>query len=330
MEIVRENPFKDIYRKCDLGNAFEKIENLSDFPDIIDLELTNTCNFKCLFCPTGTRSIKRNQGIMSDEIFYKIINETKKYDTAIRFIRWGEPLVHPKLIEYIKYIKKVSNSIVHINTNGSLLSEELMKEFINIPLDSIKFSFQGVDKKSYEEMRNIKFYNELLDKVKKLYELRGEQDKPYIHVSTSITYETPIQVENFKNELSKYTDLVTVGRTIMEYIDVDKIRLSEEEKNIFRKLKEQESVVKVHPDICPEVYHKLSINWDGTVTACCSDYDGKMIIGNINDKSLAEIWKTSKMNEYRRRLAENRFDDFELCSKCYDYAELQKKGAQKL
>ena len=324
----RENPFKKIYEQCNNGNAFEKIENLSEFPYIIDLELTNTCNFKCLFCPTGTRSIEREQGLMNDKTFYKIIDEIKEYDTAIRFIRWGEPVIHPKLIEYIKYIKKVSNSLVHINTNGSLLDDKIIDEFINIPLDSIKFSFQGIDKKSYREMRNINFYDELLNKVEKLYNKRNDRNKPYIHVSTTITYETHEQVEKFKNELKKYTDLVTVGRTIMEYINVDKIQLSEDEKNTLIKLKEQESVIKTHPIICPEVYHKLSINWDGTVTACCGDYDGKMIVGNINNQSLKEIWSSSEMDYYRKRLAENKFDDFELCSKCYDYLELQNKGIQ--
>jgi len=326
----RENPFESIYKKCDNGNAFEKIENLSEFPYIIDLELTNTCNFKCLFCPTGTGSIERKQGLMSDEIFYKIINEIKEYNTAIRFIRWGEPLIHPKLVEYIKYVKKVSNSIVHINTNGSLLDDNIINEFINIPLDSIKFSFQGIDKKSYNEMRNIDFYDDLLNKVKKLYIKRKEKDKPYIHVSTTITYETREQVESFKNELKNYTDLVTVGRTIMDHVDIDKIKLSENEKNTLIELKEKESVVKVHPEICPEVYHKLSINWDGTVTACCGDYNGKMILGNIQSQSLKEIWKSTKLDYYRKKLADNKFDDFELCKKCYDYSGLQKKGIQKI
>ncbi|WP_207717069.1 radical SAM/SPASM domain-containing protein [Clostridium beijerinckii] len=325
-----ENPFKDIYEKCNNGDAFEKIEKLNEFPQIIDLELTNTCNFKCLFCPTGTKSIQREQGIMKDEIFYKIIDEVKAYNAAIRFIRWGEPLIHPKLLEYIKYIKRVSSSIVHINTNGSLLNDNMINEFISIPLDSIKFSFQGVDKKSYEEMRNIKFYDELLNKVRKLYSKRNNRDKPFIHVSTSITYETKEQVKKFKNELEDFTDLITIGRTIMDHVDIEKIKLSKSEKNSLLRLKEQESVVKIHPQICPEVYNKLSINWDGTVTACCSDYDGKMIVGDVRTQSLREIWRSDKMNYYRKNLAQNKFNKFELCSKCYDYSGLQKKGIQKV
>lgn len=324
----RENPFKQTYEKCNTGDAFEKIKNIGDFPEIIDIELTNTCNFKCLFCPTGTRSIQRHQGLMDDDIFYKIIDETKKYNTAIRFIRWGEPTVHPKLIEYIKYIKKVSHSLIHINTNGSLLTEDMMNEFVKIPLDSLKFSFQGVDKKSYEEMRNNTFYYGLMNNIKKMHEIRGKKEYPYIHVSTSITYETQKQVEEFKRLLEPYTDLVTVGRTIMEHIDIDKIKLNEEEKSTLIKLKKEESVVKIHPEICPEVYHKLSINWDGTVTACCGDFDGLMIVGDLKYQTLKEIWMCDKMKNYRDILAQKRFDDIPLCRTCYDYAQLTKKCSE--
>lgn len=328
--MIRTNPFNEIYKKCDNGDAFEKILKLSDFPDIIDIELTNTCNFRCLFCPTGTKSIQRNQGFMIDEVFYKIIEETKNYNTAMRFIRWGEPTLHPKFIEYLKYIKQVSDSIVHVNTNGSILSDEMMKQFVDIPLDSVKFSFQGVDKKSYQEMRNNNLYDNINKNIKKMNVVRGNNKLPYIHVSTSVTYESAEQIDRFKKEIKNYADLVTVGRTIMEYIDIDKVKLSESEKHILQKLKKEESVVKEHPAICPEVYNKLSINWDGTVTACCGDYNGKMIIGDINKQSLKEIWNCSKMKNYRKKLAEKKFDDFELCRTCYDYAGLTKKNIQKL
>jgi radical SAM protein with 4Fe4S-binding SPASM domain len=206
----------------------------------------------------------------------------------------------------------------------------MINEFVNMPLDSLKFSFQGVDKKSYEEMRNNKFYDGLIENIKKMYQARGKRELPYLHVSTSITYETPEQVNSFKELLSKYTDLVTVGRTIMEYVDIDKIKLSEKERNTLISLKKEESVVKEHPQICPEVYHKLSINWDGTVTACCGDFDGKMIVGDISKQSLKEIWLCNKMKYYREKLAEKRFEDFELCRVCYDYAQLTKKDIQNI
>lgn len=325
----RINPFRKIYDICDNGDVEYKYNNIPTFPRYIDIEITNHCNYKCLMCPVGTGSINRNQGFMSDEIYERILNEIKEFKTPLRFIRWGEPTLNKNFIEYIKMAKDLG-IICHFNTNGSLLTKEQFNELVDIELDSIKFSFQGVDKKGYTEMRNNDYFSELLDKIKILYDIRGDKAYPYIHASTTITYETAEQVKKFKAEVEKFTDLVTVGRTMLSHIDISRIKLEEKDKNMLIKLKNEESVVKQHPKCCPEVFDKLSINWDGSVSACCGDYDNKMIIGNIKDNTLLEIWNSNKMNAYRKILSEKRYDELELCKGCYDYMELQTTGLQNI
>lgn len=323
----RVNPFKKVYEKCDNGNNEYKFNNIPTFPRYIDIELTNYCNYKCLMCPVGTNSINRHRGFMSDEIYEKILNEIKEYRTPLRFVRWGEPTLHKNFLNYIKKAKELG-IICHFNTNGSLLDSKQFSQLIDIGLDSIKFSFQGIDEKSYIEMRNADYFNELLNKIKMLYDLRGDNPYPYIHVSTTITYESLEQVKKFKSDVGKYTDLVTVGRTILDHIDINNVKLDNKDKDMLIKLKEEESVVKQHPKCCPEVYDKLSINWDGSVSACCGDYDDKMIIGNVKDNTLLEIWNSSEMNKYRKIISENNYDALELCKTCYDYMGLQTPGLQ--
>jgi radical SAM protein with 4Fe4S-binding SPASM domain len=324
----RTNPFKSIYQMCNAGNSKKKLANLPSFPRYIDIELTNSCNFRCLMCPTGNLSQSRKKGFMKDEVYYKIFKNIRQYKTPIRFIRWGEPTMHPKLIHYISTAKQ-EGILCHINTNGSFLNEDNIAELIDAGLDSIKFSFQGVDRKSYSEMRNIDYYDELIEIMKLFYEIRNDREKPYIHASTTITYEDAKTVCQFKEKLMKFTDLVTVGRTVLEHIDINKTKLGKEELETIRWLKEQESVVKKHPE-CPEVFDKLSINWDGTVSACCSDYDNKMVIGDIRVQSLEEIWVCEKMTQYREILVNMEHDKLELCKTCYDYYGLQTPGLQNL
>jgi len=324
----RTNPFQPIYQICNAGNSKEKLKNLPSFPRSIDIELTNSCNFKCLMCPTGNLSQTRKTGFMNDEVYYEILNNIREYKTPIRFIRWGEPTMHPKLIQYISAAKK-EEILCHINTNGSYLNKDNIVELIDSGLDSIKFSFQGVDAKSYSEMRNIDYYDELIAIIKLFHETRGDNKKPYIHVSTTVTYEDANTIRQFKDELIKITDLVTVGRTVLEHIDINETRLGKEEMDTIKWLKEQESVVKKHPE-CPEVFDKLSINWDGSVSACCFDHDNKMTIGDIRVQSLKEIWNSCKINKYREALAEMQHDKFELCKSCYDYHGLETPGLQNL
>lgn len=328
-EMKRINSFKNVYELCDSGDSIYKNNKLPKFPRYIDVELTNYCNYKCLMCPVGTGIMKRDQGFMSDEIYNKIIDQIKEYKTPIRFIRWGEPTLHKNFIEYIEKAKKVGIKC-HFNTNGTLLTEEDIKKLINLKLDSIKFSFQGVDEKSYLEMRSSDYFYKLLNKIKLFYKIRGNREYPYIHVATTITYETKNQVEKFKKYIQDYCDLVTIGRTKLEHINVDKINLDENKRNTLIKLKSQESIVKKHPNCCPEVFDKLSINWNADVTACCGDYDNKMIIGSLNKNSLLEIWNLPKMKAFREILSQKQYSKLELCKTCYDYMGLETPDVQKI
>ena len=323
----RTNPFDHIYKICNSGNSQSKLLNLPEFPNIIDIELTNICNFNCLMCPTGTKSIKRKQGFMHRDIFFKLLNEIEKYKTPIRFIRWGEPLLHSNLIEFIKETKN-RRLMCHLNTNGSYINDEYINAFIDIPLDSIKFSFQGIDRKSYNEMRNTDFYEDLLIIIEKLYKKRNSGQFPFIHVATTITYEDSNQVQVFKSRLKPISDYISVGRTCLEHIDVHKVKLGADEKERLKWLKNQETVIKKHPE-CPEVFDKLSINWDGTVSACCGDYDNKMIVGDMKVNSLKKIWHSKKLNYYRKILAKMDHDKLPLCKTCYDYNSLGTPSLQR-
>lgn len=318
--VVRLNPFKPHYDKCNAGNSRQKQDSLPAFPRMIDIEMTNTCNFRCLMCPTGNFSQTRAKGFMSEEVFHKILEEIRPHGTPLRFIGWGEPLSHPKVLEFLRAAHE-AGIICHVNTNGSKLSDEMMEELLAIPLDSIKFSFQGVDRKSYGEMRNIDFFDELVDTISRLHTKRGERAKPYMHVSTTITYESRETVRSFKERVAPLVDLVNVGRTVLEFVDVNAVRLRPHELEELNRLKEMEDTSLMrHPTPCPEVYDKLTVQWDGGMRVCCNDYDGVTDLGNINDTSLDAAWRRPVIEAYRGRLANGEYTG-PLCSACWSYME---------
>lgn len=87
-------------------------------------------------------------------------------------------------------------------------------------------------------------------------------------------------------------------------------------------MREQETLSKVHLQVCPEVYDKLSINWDGSVTACCGDYDNMLIVGDLKEKTLQEIYQGERINMIREIISRDAYDEIPLCSTCYQYIEL--------
>lgn len=317
------NPFQPLYNACNTGTSADKYANLPAFPRIIDVEVTSACNFRCLMCPTGNLSLKRPAGFMSEETYDRIILQCPP-STGIRLIGWGEPLLHPLIREFVH---RASGSgldlLTHINTNGSKLDESMAEYLCSslLRLSSLKFSFQGVDRKSYAEMRNTDYFDELLAKVQMVKELRGTRPFPYLHISTSITYEDSETVAAFRERAAQLADSVTIGHTTFDYMDLKAARLRPHEVERLKQLAGLQTVEKRHPTPCPEIYDKLSIHHDGSVRVCCNDYDGITNLGNVNDTPLAEIWRHKTIEDYRKSVAKGEYTG-PLCSSCYDYADL--------
>ena len=96
-----------------------------------------------------------------------------------------------------------------------------------------------------------------------------------------------------------------------------KTKLSDYGKERLIWLKTKESLIKKHTE-CPEVFDKLSIYWDGKVTACCSVYDNKMVIGDILINSVQQIWNSDKLNHYMELLVNMRHEEMICYRTCYD------------
>lgn len=311
----RHNPFVSYYRRLNAGDSREKFETMPDFPVMLDVELTNVCNFRCLMCATGVGAVKRPKGFMEESTFRRLLECIGKRRTPLRFIRWGEPTLHPRWREFMAAARQ-SGCLVHFNTNGSRLDREAIADILRLGLESIKFSFQGVDAVSYREMRNIDFFPELLDTIRLLNEMRGQAEVPYIQVATTVTDESQKRIDAFKRLMAPLADYVSVSKTVLEYINPDVPGLSAEERQRLAALKKRETSSKVHPH-CPEVFGKLSVNWDGTVSACCSDYDNLMLCGDIRHQSLEDIWNGDRLATYRRILLRMEHDRLPLCRRCY-------------
>jgi radical SAM protein with 4Fe4S-binding SPASM domain len=66
---------------------------------------------------------------------------------------------------------------------------------------------------------------------------------------------------------------------------------------------------------CYYPFYMVMLDYNGDVLLCPHDWHKKLIIGNLNESSLCEIWKSKKMLEVRRLLG-NKDRNFEPCNKC--------------
>jgi len=309
--MVSLNPFNEIYHSKEYTEVLK--HPLVGFPYIVDIELTNYCNLDCLFC--GQQTMARPRGFMSQKIFKKIVDECSKHKTSIRIIRWGEPFLHPQIIDFCRYAK-FKGILLHITTNGLLITEQQMKELIEIGLDSLIFSFQGATKERYEIMRNNNQYDKLKENILKFVELRGEYQKPFIHISSTMTDETEKEINAFKNHWENIVDSVGIGKTNLSRLSIGQIKSLENMKKL-ELLQKQETIEKIYRP-CTEVYQKLSIDWDGKVAGCCLDWDNYFMVGDLEKDTIKNIWNNSeKLKIFREMLNKGLHKSLTLCSVCF-------------
>ena len=287
------NSWDRIYKECNSGSNIDKYANLIDFPRYIDVELTNTCNLQCIMCPTGRNVSTRPKGFMSHGTFNKILRECCRHRCHIRFVRWGEPLLHPELTKFIGAVKG-NGLMCHINTNGMFIDDEFITRIIRMKLDSIKFSFQGVTKDEYQKYRKGAEGERLILNIKRLYDFRGQKKLPYIIVGSTVAQHIPNDIKRFKSKMSEMADEVNIGTT----------------SNIINPGYSNRT------PRCPEMFDKLSVNWDGTVTACCSDWNNTLLVGDLNKSTLYDIWRGDAIDHYRRMIVKNRHSGLDPCKAC--------------
>ena len=313
---MRNNRLKEVYKTIDFGTVEEKINNLPDFPKIIEFELTNHCNYRCIMCYTGLGDGYKPRGYMSEEVFERFLDEIRGKRIAVKFVGGGEPLLHPHALSYIRAVKE-AGAIVHITTNASLLNDDNMKEIIDIGVDSVKFSFQGVDEEGYRIMRRSNAYYERLETIKRFAELRGDAQAPYLTIGTSIVWESEQQIADFRSRMEPLVDSVEAGYTNLLCIDADLIEDEEKRRICLECLESQEKWTKRYV-CCPQIFDSLSIAYNGDVSSCCGDAYREMLLGNIMDSTIQELWMCPQEQQYREILSKGGYDQISKCKRCYD------------
>ncbi len=74
-------------------------------------------------CPTGMHIDTRPKGYMEWELYTAIIDEIAPWAEAVFLHSWGEPLLHKRIIEMIRYAKE-RDVWVETSTNATLVDGE--------------------------------------------------------------------------------------------------------------------------------------------------------------------------------------------------------------
>tara|TARA_B110000467_G_scaffold17420_1_gene15324 strand:- start:75 stop:920 length:846 start_codon:yes stop_codon:yes gene_type:complete len=252
------------------------------------IEPTNTCNLRCTFCFV-TDGMTRDGGFMDFNLFKKIIDDCNDLEHLCMH-NWGEPLLHKDIFRMIEYAKNKGVNYVVMNTNGTLLTDKMINRIVNSKLDIIRFSIDG-SAETFKRVRGVELEN--IEKNIKKLKIIKEKKRPELKMGVVFTVEedTEGDAEEYINHWEKI---------------VDHVRL------------QPKLITSPRTEVCPEPfgkdYGKLVVLWDGRVIPCCVDYNANLMIGNIQNDTIPNLWKSEKLNILREQHLKGEFPD--TCANC--------------
>lgn len=137
--------------------------NVINGPVFVSIFFTRKCNLNCRYCATSKGQEKSDLPLKHwKNIIAKIYNQGCRFIT----IYGGEPTLRSDLGELLKYCIDL-NIFTHVVTNGSLLNEELLKEFASYGYFLLGVS---IDSLSETNFSTKKYRPELIDLLHKIKE----------------------------------------------------------------------------------------------------------------------------------------------------------------
>ena len=261
---------------------YPKQFHLRDLPLHLDIEASSLCNLRCTFCDKLPLLQKNQLGNLSFETFKKILDqfstEPDKRLWGLKLSYRGEPLVNKYVPEMVKYAKERGVLDIYFNTNGMLLTEEISRDLILAHLDRISVSIDGTNKEEYEAVRIGAKLDIVLNNIQILRRLRTECNVSYPKIRIQTVKLPGLNLEKYVNTWKEYADEVAA----VDYKD-ESCRNTELRGSWA----------------CPQLWQRMTIEWDGTIFGCNNDDIRGICLGNVNERSIYDCWHDENLMRIR-------------------------------
>lgn len=277
-----------------------KKNNVVELGYNIQIQTTSVCNGKCIICPYLDSWHKENPGIMTDEVFDRIIDQLKSIPlNKMCMYLENEPLADPQLIPRTKrVIDELSFNLVEISTNATMLTEKKARYLAELLGDiphQIWISFHGINKRTYEGVMGLDFQKTLYNVI---YLLQLAQDVPLNitirgagmplikRIGHPYTFSESEYREFWTQQCIRYGISKLPAINYFKYHD----RCGTIKRNDICLKKNTRNSLKGF--YCPRVDSWLHFLYTGELCICCMDYHREQVFGDIMRHPIQEILKS--------------------------------------
>ncbi len=334
-------------------SLFNFLRNQPPKLDWIQIEVTSWCDGKCIYCPRNIYRQYWNSKHMQFDIFKSLKPAFKKAD-LVHLQGWGEPLLHPDLVDMLKIVKD-SGTKAGTTTNANHLTPSLAELLIKSGLNVIGFSLAGISAEKNDFIRRRTKLDSVIIAIENLHKAKKRLQSTYpdIHIAYMLLRSNLDDLENMPQFFASLgVDQVVVSSLSLvccSYLKYESVLADtrwEWEELIKRIEQVQEDAsqkgVDMHfqivspfagPKQCEEnITRALVVNAEGDVSPCvmanipvaggCTYYFGqekcefpKLSFGNIFEQTLGQIWRNSEFRKFRKMFLKGKQPS--ICLRCY-------------
>lgn len=308
----------------------------------VQVEVSSACMGQCTYCPHTSQGKSWRTRHITPDIVARLW-PLFKLSSQAHLQGWGEPLLHPRFMDYVRFAKKAGCN-VSTTSCGLVMNEELARKLADGSLDTIAFSFAGTDAKSNSSRRKVEFEKvchniRVLQKARTMNDSRLEIHLAYLllaneiraleklpdlmadlGVKTAVVSTLDYLAEPEDRKLAFFPEdqeRISEARVILEDIAA---RAEKRDMKIHYALPGEKKVV--YENGCRENIRKtLYVDADGDISPCIylnvpgSDSGEKRrVFGNALKEDAREIWKKPEFKAFRQSLVAGEPDS--VCLRC--------------
>lgn len=283
-------------------HVYPRLNLLPSFPDHVDIESSSACNMRCPMCFTITDAYGQNVNItvMRFDLFKRIVDECIEHGAYSIRLSWrGEPTLNPHFVEMAHYAKARGIKEVSSLTNALKLTPAMFEELVDIELDWLTISFDGMAE-TYNRIRKPAKFEEQVAKIREFHEIkkRKKSKKPVVKIQgiwPAVKEDPQAFFDTFQNTV----DQIAVN-PILDYLRKDT-------EMVYRR-----------NFTCPVLWQRFAIGADGLVSLCVHDEMSHHIVGNINTESIYNIWNGPTLKAAREaHLKHIGVQKYRACAECF-------------
>jgi len=289
-------------------------------PPSVKIELTSRCDLRCFFCATGQRL--RRRGDMAWTLLTRLLPEMRAAGVReLGLFYLGESLLYPRLAEAIDFAKRICGyPYVFLTTNGRMARPERLRACFAAGLDSLKFSVNAANREQYLSVTAVDGFDKVMANIKCARQVRDDVARETGHrcalYASSILYDGE-QGERMSEAIARILPYVDEHYFLPLYGQAGLTAGARGTRPVAGNVGRVGAMREPLP--CWSLFTEGHVTYDGKLSACCFDHDGRFAMGDLTSDGFMAAWHSERFMALRRAHLDRDVGGTP-CERCIAYA----------